>query len=96
MSLIEGVRVGPLERQHVRAMWFERTSSWDRKGSASITNVLVVETDLLTDSEMRDTGTLDDLDHELRDTYDERGDIRFVPPGHYARPVAAPKPHQRT
>ncbi len=85
MSLLEGVRHGTLEGQHVKAMWFERVSRLDAKGSAYLSHVMVVETDLLSDSDMLETGALDDLDHELRDKYDQRDEIRFVPSGRYSK-----------
>lgn len=75
-----------MKHKHITAFWFERASRLrDRKGSPSLDHVLVVETDLLNDMTMLDTGDLDDLDHALREHYDHREEIRFVPPGHYAR-----------
>jgi hypothetical protein len=66
--------------KHVLDLWFERASVLDRRtGSRGIYHVLVVVTDLLSDMEMLDTGSLDDLDVALRETY-PADDVRFLPP----------------
>ncbi len=66
--------------KHVSDLWFERVSHRPPRGkNSSVTHVLVVVTDLVTDMEIPDTGNLADLEDALREEYPEADDIRFVP-----------------
>ncbi len=79
--------MGPLERKHVTALWYERIARRPAKGENSyLTHELVVETNLLSDLELLDSGSAQDLEDELRQSYPGVDDVRFVPPGHYERP----------
>ena len=76
--------MGPLEKEHVSAVWYERIARRPPKGQSShLTHILVVETDLLSDLELLDSGTTADLEDELRAAYPSVDDVRFVPPGRY-------------
>ncbi len=77
--------MGPYQEESVRRFWFERLVRYATEGSSPfLEDILVVETDLLTDDNIVDSGQIQDLEEELRGTFSHRGDIRFVPPGHYS------------
>ena len=72
--------MGPHQREHVRRCWFERIAKQPTDGSSSyLEHELVVETHLLSDLDIIDSGQLADLEDELRKTFNHAGDIRFVP-----------------
>jgi len=68
--------------KHVHDFWFERVV---RRPSSrdflEVSHVLVVVTDLLTDTDIVDIDALDYLETELRRVHAEANDIRFVPVG---------------
>jgi len=56
----------PLEREHVTALWYERIARRPAKGENSyLTHVLVVETNLLSDLDLLDSGSAQDLEPDL-------------------------------
>lgn len=66
--------------KHVHEIWFERICHRVPSSKLmSISHVLVVATDLLTDLDVLDIESLDYLEIDLRRLYKEADDIRFVP-----------------
>lgn len=85
--------MGPREKEHVSALWIEHTVARPPKGQSSyLVHVMVVETDLVSDLSVE--AGLDDLEDELRATYDHHSDLRYVPPGHYTKPETKLKPRR--
>jgi len=82
--------------KHVSDLWFERVSHRPARGrNSSVTHVLVVVTDLVTDMDIPDTGDLADLEDALRKQYPEADDLRFVPVRTKAKARAKPKATKR-
>ncbi len=68
--------------KHVHEVWFERVTSRAPSNQAlTVSHVLVVVTDLLTDLDVPDIDALDYLEAELRRVHKEADDIRFIPAG---------------
>lgn len=67
---------------HVEEIWTERVVRRVKPtNNITITNVLVVVTDLLTDLDIVDFDALDYVEEELRRQHREIDEIRFVPLG---------------
>ena len=68
--------------KHVNEFWFERVA---RRNPAAATlqmsHVLVIVTDLISDTDVLDFDGLDYLEGELRRLHPEAEEIRFIAPG---------------
>lgn len=74
--------LGLTPMKHVHDLWFERIAHrLPCTKPLSISHVLVVVTDLLTDVDVVDIDALDYLEGELRRQHKEAADIRFIPLG---------------